>query len=161
MIRGLDLSLETEGDVPNERIVLGFAQDTMKNHYLVKTIKRQLIFENKDDGKAGILWTKYIIEDDILVRFLSDEVREDEMSFKEGEISFKEALKREIFKSKSKIKGENEKEEVEKIIAAANAITILVAADVNFMGEDLSGIKIRAEIWEMEIFLDAILVTLI
>ena len=62
MIRGLDLSLETRGNVPNERIVLGFAHDTMKkNHYLMKAIKRQLIIENKDyDGKAaGILGTKY------------------------------------------------------------------------------------------------------
>ena len=90
---------------------------------------------------------KYIVEDEVLVRFLSDEVREDDLLFKKGEISFKEALKREIFKSKNKKKGEKEneeeKEEVEKIIAAANAITILVAADVNFIGETLSGIKIR------------------
>ena len=149
MIRGLDLSLETRGNVPNERIVLGFAHDTMKNHYLMKAIKRQLIFENKDyDEKAGILGTKYIVEDEVLVRFLSDEVREDDFLFKNGEISFKEALKREILKTKNKKKGEKEneeeKEEVEKIIAAANAMTILVAADVNFIAEDLSGIKIRA-----------------
>ena len=82
------------------------------------------------------------------MRFLSDEVREDDFLFKNGEISFKEALKREILKTKNKKKGEKEneeeKEEVEKIIAAANVMTILVAADVNFIAEDLSGIKIRA-----------------
>ena len=138
VIRGLDLNLETRGWPPNERIQLGFGHDIMKNYYLVKLIRKHLFMQDGGNEREveHILGVRSIVEDELLVRFIAEEISE-------GDIKMKEALKKQILKSQ---KNGNIKEKLEcekgKIIAAANAITILVAADVDFVEQDFKEIQI-------------------
>jgi len=129
-IRGLDLNFEIRGTIPQEQITIGFGHDTIKNYFLVCAIIEECENMNKISMNTGLLGFKLIVEDEVLIKFLAEVVAEQE--------NFRDNLKRVVFKSKN-VKND----EIEVINAAANAITILVASNVSFAGEDLKGIKIK------------------
>ena len=83
-----------------------------------------------DSELSLLLASRLLVEEVELVQSLAKRVNEDQ--------EFKENLKQLIFK-----KGLSSEKEEECINTAANSITILVAANVSFSGQNLSGIIIR------------------
>ena len=129
-IRGLDLNFEIRGTIPQEQITIGFGHDTIKNYFLVCAIIEECENMNKIPQKSSLLGFKLLVEDEVLIKFLAEVVVEQE--------NFRDNLKRVVLKSKNA-----KNDEIDIINAAANAITILVASNVSFAGEDLKGIKIK------------------
>ena len=133
VIRCLDLNVETRGNVPEENITLGFSHDSMKNYFLISSIMK----ECQEGKNINILSEKMIVEDVSLIKFIVEVVKE--------KADFKDQLKNIIFQSRKESKNmsvEEEKKDKGKVIAAANAISILIAANVSFSGCDLNKIRI-------------------
>ena len=126
VIRGLDLSFEIRGSIPHEQIIICFSHDTRKNYFLINAIIEECQkLENHD-----ILGDHLIVEDGTLMVFLSEVVHEQK--------EFKENLCKVIYRAKN-----IEYTEKTKMNASANAISILVGANVSFSGLDLSNIRIN------------------
>lgn len=110
----------------SERIAVGFKHDTQKNYYLVQAILKQV---NNEGTKLPNLLAAYsIIKDVSLVRLLVINLRRN--------VHWQEQLLRAIYSTRFD-KSSNA------IIYAANAITLLVAANYVFSGEDLHGVSIN------------------
>ncbi len=106
-------------------VKLGFLHDTIKNCFLLESIKDEL---RNSNNTSKILSTKRVVEDAELIRFIADAVKHDE--------SLKNSLRLVINVTKTD-KSESAS------IGAANAITILVAAGYSFHGQDLSNVNIK------------------
>ena len=102
---------------------IGFIHDTLKNHYLIQTI----IQEIEENQSSSLLASHSIVKDVELVKALVDAMRDKPHLTK----AFRDAIE----KSKSNQSSD--------IIYAANCITILVASQYSFSGQDLSNISIR------------------
>ena len=109
----------------SQEVRLGLIHDTIKNSYLLEAIQDEM---RKTNGGSKILSSKSIVADGELVRFIADTAKYDAV--------FKQYLRQAIDLTKSD-KSEHA------AIYAANAITILVAANYSFPGQDLRGINIR------------------
>jgi len=129
IIRLLDLNVQFRGTVPNEEITIGFKHNHIKNFFLICAIMKECR-DNIQDSK--ILEDKLIVEDEALVKSVIEFIQE----FQE----FKQQLKEIVLFSKNQ--SQNMQQDKRRIIAAANAITILVAGNVGFSGYDLSRIRI-------------------
>ena len=133
IIRFLDLNVEIRGKVPNEEITIGFGHDSMKNYFLIRGIMEETFNTcGGDQGECQILGEKLIIEDVFLVKFIVEVMKEKE--------EFRQKLKEIIIFSR--IQSQNKDQDRRKVVAAANAITILVAGNVSFSGTNLSKIRI-------------------
>ena len=134
VIRGLDLNFEIRGNIPSEQITIGFGHDMIKNYFIVNSIIEECDnFGKNPKGKiSDFLGAKLIVEDQVLIKFLAEVVAEPENN------KFREYLKEIVFRTKKA-----DSNDFEAINASANAITLLIAANVSFAGMDLSGIKIR------------------
>jgi len=130
IIKCLNLHLESMGEGD---ILVKFPHDTIKNFYLVKAI-----FEESDKGKNIALAEKSIVNDETLVRFFAEAIRTDQQRI--------DNFKKFIYLTKNLILDEDDANSTNQsssiLIAAANAITILIAANVPFVEEDLTKIKI-------------------
>ena len=127
VIQALDLVVEIR---PHEQISLGFSHDSLKNYILTKLIIKETLI-----GVTLTLGERLIIEDEALLRFLIELVKEDNV--------FKSKLMELVYKTKEISEFyRHDNDNPQKIIAAANSISILVSANVSFASIDLSNIKI-------------------
>ena len=124
MIRILDWNVEIKGSVPRENIGLGFSIDSLRVFFLTQLILKEF----KTIGKSNSLGSHIIVNEQMFIKYMVEIVQEDEEGF------LKMKLKESVLQSKEKAGN---------FILATNAITILVAANVGFSGEDLSKIRIR------------------
>ena len=132
IIRLLDLNVEIRGKVPSEEITIGFGHDSMKNYFLIRGIMEETFKNCEVQGECQILGEKLIIEDVFLVKFIVEVMKEKE--------EFRQKLKEIILLSR--IQSQNKDQDKRKVVAAANAITILVAGNVGFSAANLSKIRI-------------------
>jgi len=128
LIRALDLNVEIRGVKPNEVITISFTHDSIKNFFLIKAI----IYESLDD-KIDILGEGLIVQDEFLMKFTAEIVKE--------QTTFKDKLFSIVLNSR-KIKNNEDPSGQKSINAAANAISILIAANCSFSDCDLSKIRI-------------------
>ena len=119
----VDLRLELLGKLPNEKIKIGFSHDSIKIFYL----STQILKEAKQSIDS-IISKRNITENRILIQFLAENIKNNDSLIK--------TFKNFILKSRAN-------KEPSTYISAANAITLLIASDVNFINEDLSSIVIR------------------
>jgi len=129
IIRLLDLNVEIRGNVPNEEITIGFNHDSMKNYFLICGMIKDC---HNDIQDSNILGEKLIVEDVFLVKFIEEVIKENQ--------EFSQKLMDIVLFSRHQ--SQNGDEDKRRIIAAANAITLLVASNIGFSGSDLSKIRI-------------------
>lgn len=130
IIRLLNLNFEVMGIVPKEKITIGFEHDNMKNYFLISGILEECLNDNED---LEILGQKLILQDISLVKFLVEVVKEKH--------DFQQRLKLIILNSRKHNEINKDKDQ-RLVIAAANAISILVAANISFSQFDLSQTRI-------------------
>lgn len=121
--RILDLSVEIKGNIPSEQISLGFAHDTLKNFFIIK-----LILQEIREGNNETLKIKLFVSDETLIKFFAEIISE--------EPEYQDILRRIIYKTRSVT-------DEKSTIAAANAISILIAANLSFSSADLSNVRIK------------------
>jgi len=128
ILKLLPLKIETKhssSKIKMEQAVeIGFIHDTIKNYFLLEAIKDE--FEKTEISTT--LAAKNIIKDVELIKFIA------------ATIPYDEALEKSLRKAIDLTK--TDKFELA-VTAAANAITLLVAAQCSFYGEDLSNVSIR------------------
>ena len=117
-IRALDLNLLIK---PPEHMILFFSHNDLKDFFLSKAIIEEVL-----SAKKALLSIRSIIDEEILMKFLVEMVKNDENLISN--------LKEIMYKSRE--------ESLLNSISATNAISILIAANIAFSGEDLSHINI-------------------
>jgi len=133
IIRALDLTCNVRDSIPNEQITLGFSHDTIKTYYLVLAfIDECRKCKEKKNLHYKLLSRCLLIDDELLIRFMVDAVKD--------ESTFQENLLNVVFLSRNPV---SKKQDKKNVIASANAITILNAANVSFASMDLSKIRIN------------------
>jgi len=121
----IDLRLETQGKPPNEKIKIGFSHDSIKFFFLANQILKQLVSDKTHD----FLLSREIIKEEIpLIKFLSENIKHNEILIK--------TLKSYIMKTR-------QHKDLNSCIASSNAMTLLIASNVNFINEDLTSVVIR------------------
>ena len=124
IVECLNLQLE---NIDKELPTIKFPHDMIKNFYLAETI-----FEESDNERINVLGERSLVNEDTLVRFVAEAIKTD--------LKRIDSFKRFIYQTKSLPNDEQIASSM--IIAASNAITILVAANVPFVEEKLTNIKI-------------------
>ena len=143
VVRAMDLHIEVKGSIPLEKVSLGFLHDSIKTYYVTKSIVNETSKEC-----YNLLGVRSLSKEESLIKFLAGFVQErtdfllslKKIIYKGKEINSHPV---QLIKSSMFSEGDLSKSDQEIIRASSNAITILVAANVSFMGEDLSNIHIE------------------
>ena len=122
-------TIQTEKKQQNsatESITIGFKHDILKNYYIMESIKDELAL----GGSSNILAYRSIVTDVQLLRLIAESIRLDKSGL------WREGLMKAVNNSKID-------KSTASIVSAANAITLLVAAQRGFYNEDLRNISIE------------------
>ncbi|WP_341761068.1 pentapeptide repeat-containing protein [Candidatus Tisiphia endosymbiont of Thecophora atra] len=107
-----------------QEVEIGFAHVIFKNYYLFEAIKDEIARSKKSE----ILSNKSIVNDVELIKLIADDL----VYNKELQIFLRESI--DVTKQDKSVKA---------VTLAANSITLLVASQYSFSGEDLSNISIK------------------
>ncbi|WP_375330736.1 pentapeptide repeat-containing protein [Candidatus Tisiphia endosymbiont of Oplodontha viridula] len=109
-----------------QKIEIGFIHDIIKNYYLFETIKDEI----KESKKSEILASHSIVKNVELIKLIAEDLAYNK------DLQYLQEFLRESINETKQDKSD------EAVTLAANSITLLVAAQYSFSGEDLNGISI-------------------
>lgn len=125
VFRILDLNINVQSKPPKENIKLSFSHETIQDYFIIMDFFNNILeSDSYPDWVSKIL----IVNNRSLINLMTEKVKYDNLVI--------EKFKKEI----NLTKYSNDEESITK---AANLISILIASNVSFYGEDLSNVKIK------------------
>lgn len=106
-----------------KKLLLGFPHDNFKNYFLLEVMKEEFL-----QNKYSVLEARHFVRDENLLKFIAEFLR--------LERKYVENIKKCMFRTR-------EKKNCELVCAASNSISLLIAAHVSFVAEDLSRLVLR------------------